>query len=238
MANSLSKAYSAFKSLLQPVLGSAKRRSGSSHAGPKSTDIAAPYRDVFSADAVNLLPMKSYEGPIHLVRTQAELAKALSHLSRQKVLGFDTESRPVFKKGVTSHTSLVQLASAQGVWLVQLNAVPFDKELAALLANPKIIKAGVAIGDDMRALARLYPFAPAGLADLSTMARHLHLKTLGLRTLAANLLGIRISKRAQCSNWAREELEPRQIVYAATDAWLGLEIYNKLRALGAPATLR
>lgn len=227
MSSSLGKAYSVLSSLFQPFT-SKKRR-----VKVLDSALLAPYQEALSADQVNALPMKSYEGPVHLVRTEAELKAALKHLGKQKVLGFDTESRPVFKKGAVSHTSLIQLASPQAVWLVQLNAVPFGTSLADLLANPRILKAGVAIGDDMRALAKLYAFEAQGLADLGLMARQLDIKTLGLRTLAANLMGIRISKGAQCSNWAKETLEPRQILYAATDAWLGLEIYNRLIELGA-----
>ena len=90
----------------------------------------------------------------------------------------------------------------------------------------------MAIQDDMRGLARLLPFTPAGVADLGLMAREVGLTTVGLRSLSANLLGFRISKSVQCSNWERDVLEGRQVRYAATDAWLGRELYLRLLSLG------
>ncbi len=101
-----------------------------------------------------------------------------------------------------------------------------------MLADPKIIKTGVGIHDDMAALARIYPFMPQSCVDLGTVAKANNLPNQGLRTLAANLFGWRISKGSQCSNWSSRNLSPRQIAYAATDAWIGRLIYLKLAELG------
>lgn len=184
----------------------------------------------FSKEAINELPILSYQGDILEVRTEGELARALLRLKDEAVLGFDTESRPSFKKGKIYPTSLVQLAGTDVVVLVRLNQLVFGEPLADLLANPGIIKAGVAIRDDMRALQRLYPFQPAGLVDLAEMAKKRGIKAQGLRTLTACLMGGRISKAVQCSNWEKKTLTERQIRYAATDAWIGREIYFKLKA--------
>ena len=181
-----------------------------------------------SKDEINELPMLAYEGDILLVETEGELTRALSRLKGEQLLGFDTESRPSFKKGKSYPTSLIQLASADVVVLVRLNRVPFSETLTQLLADPQIIKAGVAIRDDIRALLRLHPFVPAGLSDLADMAKKRNIGAQGLRTLAAHLLGGRISKAAQCSNWEKKNLTPQQIRYAATDAWIGRQIYLKM----------
>lgn len=181
-----------------------------------------------SKDEINELPMLAYEGDILLVETEGELTRALNRLKGERLLGFDTESRPSFKKGKSYPTSLIQLASADVVVLVRLNRVPFAETLAQLLADPQIIKAGVAIRDDIRALLRLCPFVPAGLSDLAEMAKKRNIGAQGLRTLAAHLLGGRISKAAQCSNWEKKNLTPQQIRYAATDAWIGRQIYLKM----------
>lgn len=185
-----------------------------------------------SSDEINALPLCHYEGPIHLVRSLEDWEKALPDLQQEQVLGFDTETRPSFRKGRVNTPSLVQLATARAVYLVQLSWWPFGPELAGLLADPAVIKAGVAIGDDMRELARLYPFKPAGMVDLGMVARAHPLTTQGLRTLAANLFGQRISKGPQCSNWSVMELSKRQVIYAATDAWIGRAIYLRMRELG------
>ena len=158
------------------------------HKPPNGMNLESLRRRL-SSDEINALPLCHYEGPIHLVRSLEDWEKALPDLQQEQVLGFDTETRPSFRKGRVNTPSLVQLATARAVYLVQLSWWPFGPELAGLLADPAVIKAGVAIGDDMRELARLYPFKPAGMVDLGMVARAHQLTTQGLRTLAANLFG-------------------------------------------------
>ncbi len=193
---------------------------------------AAP---ALSRDDINALPIRSYEGEVLLVRDPAGLEAALARLRKDAVLGFDTETRPTFRKGKIPAPALIQLAGEDCVVLVQLGRVPFGPALAGLLADPAVIKAGVAIRDDMRALARLHDFTPDGATDLAALARARGLKAQGLRPLAAQLLGFRVSKSAQCSNWENDALTPRQIRYAATDAWVGRELYLRLAARGHEA---
>ena len=189
------------------------------------------YRRVLSKEEINELPMVAYEGPVRLVETRTELEDALELLAGEPVLGFDTETRPCFEKGKCNGTSLVQLASEKEVVLVRLTHVPPGRELAGVLADAGMIKAGVGIREDMRLLGKKHAFQPAGLFDLGDAARKLGLKTQGLRTLAANLMGVRISKGAQCSNWEKAELTPAQIRYAATDAWVGRELFFRFQKL-------
>lgn len=189
------------------------------------------YRRDVSKDEINALPIAAYEGPVLLVREPEALEEALQALSGDSVLGFDTEARPCFEKGKSACTSLVQLAGSEAVVLVRLLKVPMGERLAAVLADPDVIKVGVGIREDMRLLGRKYAFTPASLVDLGDAARKLGLKTRGLRTLAANLMGVRISKGAQCSNWEKAELSPTQIRYAATDAWIGRELFFRIREL-------
>lgn len=184
---------------------------------------------VLSREDVNALPIRAYEGEICLVRTERELEVALNELWDETVIGFDTETRPTFTRGNVSPPALVQLAGHARVFLVQLPHMPFGEALAALLSTEHIVKAGVAIRDDMRALERLYPFEAGAVADLALMARTRGIKAQGLRTLAAQLLGFRISKSAQCSNWEKSDLTIRQIRYAATDAWVGRELYLAMK---------
>lgn len=181
-----------------------------------------------SKEEINDLPMLAYEGEVMLVQTEGEMARALNFLKKETLLGFDTESRPSFKKGKSYPTSLIQLAGSELVVLIRLNHTPFSESLAELLADPGIIKAGVAIRDDIRALQKLREFTPDGLVDLAEMAKRCGIKAQGLRTLAAQLMGCRISKAAQCSNWAKKTLTPQQVRYAATDAWIGREIYLRM----------
>lgn len=185
-----------------------------------------------SSEEINALPLCRYEGPVHLIRTPEEWAAALPDLCAADLLGFDTETRPTFHKGKRNAPALVQLATENAVYLVQLTCLPFGPHLAEILADPRRIKAGVGIRDDMRELARLHAFEPAGLVDLGAAARAGRLSSQGLRTLAAKLFGLRISKGSQCSNWSLTELSPKQIAYAATDAWIGRRIFLRMRELG------
>jgi ribonuclease D len=192
----------------------------------------ALYRRKLRSEEINALPMVRYEGEVRLVRSEAELEEALDLLAREELLGFDTETRPSFRKGRVNQPSLIQLAASDRIFLMQLAFVPFGAGLASLLSNEKVIKVGVGILDDMRVLGKLYPFEGAGTVDLGDLARSLKLPTQGLRNMAANLMGWRISKGPRCSNWSLSDLSPRQIAYAATDAWIGRELYLKMRDVG------
>lgn len=185
-----------------------------------------------SGDEINAMPLRHYEGPVHVIRVLEEWKQALSDLRADGVLGFDTETRPTFRKGKVNAPSLIQLATERAVYLIQLSWLPFGPHLAEVLADPAIIKAGVGIRDDMRQLAKVHAFEPAGLVDLGNVARAHKLSSQGLRTLAANFFGWRISKGSQCSNWSLMQLSQRQIAYAATDAWIGRLIFLRMRELG------
>lgn len=185
-----------------------------------------------TSEEINAMPLRHYEGPVEVVRTPEAWARAEAEMRADGILGFDTETRPTFRKGKLNAPSLIQIATAERVYLVQLGWLPFSEDCARLLAAPEIIKTGVSIGDDMLALARLHPFTPAGLVDLGQVARAHKLPNQGLRTLAASLFGWRISKGSQCSNWSLMDLSQRQIQYAATDAWIGRLIYLRFKELG------
>ncbi len=177
---------------------------------------------------INACPITKWQGPVHVIRTAGELADAVRHLAKETLLGFDTETRPAFKKGESYPPSLLQLAGGQEVFIFQLQHLGLPKPLRSLLAQPEITKAGVALTYDLRELQQLAPFHPARCVDLGSMAKEAGLQNQGLRGLAAVLLGLRISKAAQTSNWARSTLTPLQILYAATDAWLSRALYQKL----------
>lgn len=186
----------------------------------------------FSKDDVNTLPLFHYDGDVVLVRDEQTLSEALTRMRKERVLGFDTESRPCFRKGKMNSPSLIQVACSDIVFLFQLTWLPLDERLAAVMENPACIKAGVAIRDDIRLLQALHPFAGEGIVDLGEVAGSRGLETRGLRTLAANFLGARISKGAQCSNWENTELSSQQVRYAATDAWVSRKIYQRMDELG------
>lgn len=183
-----------------------------------------------SHDEINALPLKAFMGQIVLITNPAELASAFAEIQQHEVVGFDTETRPAFVKGQVYKVALVQLAIPGKVFLIRLNLTGLTSEIVNFFENEKVIKAGVGLRDDIKTLDRLGKFKPAGFAELSTMARETGLEVESVKKLTALLLGFRISKGAQTSNWEAEQLNEKQIVYAATDAWVCLEIYKKLKS--------
>ncbi|MBQ4616533.1 MAG: 3'-5' exonuclease domain-containing protein 2 [Mailhella sp.] len=202
-----------------------RRRAVKRPAEPKPTVALQP---ALSKEDINLLPIQAWNGPIVIVQDEIALDSALEQLWKEPVLGFDTETRPTFTKGKTCLPALIQLSTADTAYLIQLTHLSFNERMAELLSSPRILKVGVAIHDDMKALARIHEFTPGGVVDLAALARAKGIQAQGLRTLSANLLGFRISKSAQCSNWENRELTPQQVKYAATDAWVGRELYFHL----------
>jgi ribonuclease D len=185
-----------------------------------------------SKEEINALPLFSYKSKTIQVAGGEEFGPAIERLRRESVLGFDTETRPSFRKGTTHSPALIQLACSDVVYLFLLRRLSLGPELADILASADILKVGVAIQDDMRALIALYPFAPAGIIDLSALARMNGMHACGLRPMAAELLHLRISKGARCSNWENNPLTPRQVSYASTDAWISRELYLRMLARG------
>jgi ribonuclease D len=177
---------------------------------------------------INTCPIRKWTGPIAVISSRNEVNRAVEQLGRESVLGFDTETRPAFKKGQKYLPALLQLATAEQVYLFQLNRIGMPDSLVSILADPAIVKAGVSLSYDLRELKKLTMFNEAGFVGLGRMSRDRGVINNGLRGLAAVVLGLRISKTAQTSNWAKEELTRSQIVYAATDAWVGRELYLKL----------
>nr|WP_320010405.1 3'-5' exonuclease [uncultured Desulfobulbus sp.] len=184
-----------------------------------------------SKEAINELPLARWQGAVQLVSTTDDVEQAVKTLQNCPILGFDTETRPAFKKGQKFKPSLLQLATDETVFLFQLQSTGLPESLRALLETSAIIKAGVAPDFDLLNLQTIAAFTPAGFIDLAQMARLRNIRNQGLRGLAALICGVRISKTARTSNWSKPELTPQQIHYAATDAWISRELYLHLQEL-------
>jgi ribonuclease D len=183
-----------------------------------------------TSEAINALPIRRYEGEVHLVATREEAARAAQDFAGERVVGFDTETRPAFRAGQYYPPALVQAATARAVYLFQLAQLDFGPVLAPLLGSATV-KAGVGLAEDLRQLRKLFEFAPAAIVDLGAVARRHGLERSGVRALAALFLGIRIPKGTKTSNWAARRLSPAQVAYAATDAWACRELYLRFEAM-------
>jgi ribonuclease D len=155
----------------------------------------------------------------------------MPRLLNESVLGFDTESKPSFKKGRRNKVSLIQLATGDLACLFRINKIGIPDGLVKILADPDVIKAGVAVHDDLRFLKGVKKFNPGGFIDLQGFVKDFGIQSSGLKKLTAIVLGFRISKRQQVTDWNAEILTEAQQVYAATDAWVCREIYNKLTSI-------
>lgn len=196
----------------------------------------AKFKTIITKDEINQLPIYKFDGKITVITKLDDVLKAIKHLKKESILGFDTETKPSFNKGVQHSVCLLQLSSATETFLFRLNYLGLPEELTKILESPTIIKVGVAIQDDIKALQKLTPFKQDGFCDLANLAKKLKIKNLGLRSLAAILLHTRISKASKLSNWENQKLTDAQITYAAIDSHISRELYihiEKNNLLGA-----
>ena len=178
---------------------------------------------------VNKLDVRQFEGDIVVVDTDEAFNRAMKEISKYRVLGFDTETKPAFKKGVNNGIALVQISNTSKVWLIRLNKIGLRTELLQFLEDENIIKVGAGLNDDMRRLNEVRKFKPAGFLDLQKYVEAFRIESKSLKKIVAIVLGYKISKSQQMSNWEAEQLTHMQQRYAATDAWVCLEVYNKLK---------
>jgi len=187
-----------------------------------------PQKKSLSGEEINKLPLYRLQAPVRLVRTDVEVRRMRSRLKGEKILGFDTETKPSFRKGEKYLPSLVQLAGAREVFVVQLRRLKDLGWFRDILGNPRIIKAGVSLSFDVKQLQEIHPFEARGMVELAQLADEAGVSHNGLRGMAAAVLGYRISKAAQRSDWSRLQLSRKQVLYAATDAWVCRELFVAL----------
>jgi ribonuclease D len=180
-------------------------------------------------DDIKDLPVNQFSGKIYLIDEFSKLKLLDQKLSDNGLWGFDTETRPSFKKGKKHKVSLLQLANSDEAYLIRLNKIRFPDLLVSFFENKQIIKIGLAIRDDLNSLIHLRNFKPEGFIELQQYVKNFDILDNGLKKLAANILGFRISKKQQTSNWEKDTLDHDQLIYAATDAWVCYKIYDTLQ---------
>jgi len=174
------------------------------------------------------LPLRWFNGEIIVVDNNDKLEMAVEILSKEDIIGFDTETKPAFKKGVFNNVALLQLSTKTQAFLFRLNRIGLPSDICKILANPNVIKPGVAIHDDIKGLKSIKQFKPGGFVELQDTAKELGIANFSLKKLAAITCGFRISKGQQLTNWEADSLTEKQQIYAATDAWAALEIFENI----------
>jgi ribonuclease D len=179
-------------------------------------------------EEINELPLGAFEGKVSLLADKSKVEKAFAEINKHRLVGFDTETKPVFVSGHYNKVALMQIALPGKVYLIRLKQTGLTQPIIDFLEDETILKAGVALRDDIKGLQKLAHYHPRGFVELAHLSKEAGLQVESVKKLTALLLGFRISKSAQTSNWEAETLNEKQISYAATDAWACLEIYNKL----------
>ena len=181
-------------------------------------------------ETINQFPLIRFHGSVKVAENAKAFQRYATKLRKQRVLGFDIECKPNFKRGPNNPPALLQLATSDQAFLFRLFPVMKLGPLVEILENPEIIKTGVAVKDDLQNLNKIEELKPAGFEDLAQLAQSLKIEQTGLRNLTAIFFKQRLSKSAQLSNWQKRPLTPSQINYAATDAWISRELYLIMKA--------
>ncbi|MBO5420165.1 MAG: 3'-5' exonuclease domain-containing protein 2 [Bacteroidales bacterium] len=186
--------------------------------------------DSISPDMLEKLEYASFPGKIYVIDSVgAEFNRAVTYLRAQKIIGFDTETRPCFSQNQPkTGVALLQLSGPDKAFLFRINKMGMHRRLCNLLSNSNVIKVGAAIHDDIRGLQKHNGFTPSSFVDLQKIVWEWGIRDKSVKKMAAIILGFRISKTQQLSNWEAETLSESQLKYAATDAWVCRQMYLKL----------
>ena len=184
---------------------------------------------ISNEDVAQLEPVR-FDGEIVVVDTVRDLLRACEVLSAQKIIGFDTETRPSFTSGMVNKVALLQLSTDDVCFLIRLNKVSLDKALITILQNENIAKVGAAVQNDIAALNALRHFKARGFIDLQNEVGRFGIEDRSLRKLSGIIIGKKVSKAQRLSNWEAQTLTPQQQQYAATDAWVCIELLRRLQA--------
>lgn len=183
-----------------------------------------------SNEDVAALPAAQFDGRIIVVNDSRSMAEACRYLSQQKILGFDTETRPSFTAGCVNRMALLQLSTYDRCYLIRLcKFTRLSGRLCNILADENIVKIGAAVSGDILGLSRICKFEARGFIDLQNEVKRFGIENFSLRKMSAIVLGQRVSKAQRLSNWEAACLTEQQKMYAATDAWVCLRIYDELQ---------
>ncbi len=185
----------------------------------------------FDKKDIATLPRAVFGGRIFVITTAAEAEKAVEYLLTQDILGVDTETKPSFKKGRAYEVALLQVSTHDTCFLFRLNLIGMTPAIIRLLEDVKVPKIGLSLRDDILSLHKRADFVPGNFIDLQKHVCELGVEDLSLQKLYANFFHEKISKTVRLSNWESDVLSESQKLYAATDAWACINIYEELLRL-------
>ena len=182
---------------------------------------------------INELSIEVFNGEIIVIDDVDDVDDAVEYLKQFKVIGFDTETRPVFRKNVTRKVALMQLATMDKCFLFRLNRIQYPDVLDDIICNDEVMKVGLSLRDDFAALRQRSDCSPLNFVDLQSFVKDYDIKDMSLQKIYAILFNKKIAKNQRLSNWEAKVLKDSQKMYAAIDAWASLRIYNYLNRNGA-----
>ncbi len=186
------------------------------------------YSISISKEQLSGLPTVEFPGAITVLENIPDAQEALRYLRTCKAVGFDTETKPNFRKGQTNTVSLIQISTLDHSFLFRLNKLGFFDELREFMECEDVVKVGLSLRDDFHVLHRLAPFEPANFVDLQNVVKTFHIADSSLQKIYGIIFNGRISKSQRLSNWEAAQLSPGQLIYASIDAWACLRIYKHL----------
>lgn len=185
----------------------------------------------YDKSMISALPRALFRGRIIVVLTAEQAQSAVRYLLDQPLLGLDTETRPSFTKGVSYHVSLLQVSTPDVCFLFRLNLIGESPDVIRLLEDRKVLKVGLSWHDDLTMLHRVYSFTPGNFVEIQDLVKTLGIEDMSLQKIFANVFGQKICKKEQLSNWERDILTEGQKLYASTDAWACVKLYEELLRL-------
>jgi ribonuclease D len=190
------------------------------------------FKKSITEEEIQKLKPLQFKGKIHLITDDSQILEATKILSMHSEIGFDTETKPNFKKNSRKNlVALLQLSTQTDAFLFRLHYLSNFEPIFDILSNPDILKVGVAINGDFKELHKLQNFNPVNFLELQRYIKNFEIENISLKKMAAIVLGGKVSKRQQRSNWEANDLSQSQLLYAATDAWVSLMIYKKLKQI-------
>lgn len=186
------------------------------------------YQPTISKEEIATLPLAAFQGKTIVVDRSEQINRAIDYLKRQPIVGFDTETKPNFSPNSNNQVALLQISSVDVCYLFRLNLLGMPEALVHFLNDSSILKIGLSLRDDFKALSRRAIINKESFIDLQNIVEDYDIHEKSLVKLYAIIFGKRISKNKRLSNWEAQPLTEAQQLYAATDAWACYEIYTHL----------
>ncbi len=204
-------------------------------------DVAKEYLEIIfkltnrlDAKLIDSLPPYFNSREIVMV-DDSNLDISIDEILSYSVVGFDTESRPIFEKSKSDdNIALMQISTPYKCFLFQLSKFQDLSFMKKILSNSDIKKVGIGLNNDRKKLYRRYKVSLENVVSIDEIFRILGNKdAVGIKQMVARVLDQNISKKKSISvsRWDSFTLSREQIIYASDDAFASLDVYMRLKEI-------